>query len=32
VWKGYAIKTRIHPYRSSFREFWRTVMRFMRFD
>ena len=32
IWKGYAIKTRIHPYRSSFREFWRTVRRFMRFD
>ncbi len=32
LWKGYAIKNRIHPYRPSFREFVQTVRRFMRFD
>jgi anaerobic magnesium-protoporphyrin IX monomethyl ester cyclase len=32
LWKGYAIKNRIHPYRPSFREFAETVQRFMRFD
>jgi anaerobic magnesium-protoporphyrin IX monomethyl ester cyclase len=32
LWKGYAIKNRIHPYRSSIREFVQTVRRFMRFD
>ena len=32
VWKGYAIKNRIHPYRPSFREFVATVRRFMQFD
>jgi anaerobic magnesium-protoporphyrin IX monomethyl ester cyclase len=32
LWKGYAIKNRIHPYRPSFREFLQTIQRFMRFD
>jgi anaerobic magnesium-protoporphyrin IX monomethyl ester cyclase len=32
LWKGYAIKNRIHPYRPSFREFVQTVRRFMKFD
>ncbi len=32
LWKGYAIKNRIHPYRPSTREFLLTVRRFMRFD
>jgi anaerobic magnesium-protoporphyrin IX monomethyl ester cyclase len=32
LWKGYAVKNRIHPYRPSFREFVQTVQRFMRFD
>ena len=32
LWKGYAIKSRIHPYRPSPREFMQTVGRFMRFD
>jgi radical SAM superfamily enzyme YgiQ (UPF0313 family) len=32
LWKGYAVKSRIHPYRPSFREFLQTVRRFMRFD
>lgn len=32
LWKGYAVKNRIHPYRPSFREFVQTVRRFMRFD
>ena len=32
LWKGYAIKNRIHPYRPSFREFVATVRRFMQFD
>ena len=32
LWKGYAIKNRIHPYRPSFREFVQTVRRFMTFD
>jgi anaerobic magnesium-protoporphyrin IX monomethyl ester cyclase len=32
LWKGYAIKNRIHPYRPSFREFLQTVQRFMSFD
>jgi anaerobic magnesium-protoporphyrin IX monomethyl ester cyclase len=32
VWKGYAIKNRIHPYRPSTREFVGTVRRFMKFD
>jgi anaerobic magnesium-protoporphyrin IX monomethyl ester cyclase len=32
VWKGYAIKSRIHPYRPSPREFLKTVRRFMKFD
>jgi len=32
LWKGYAVKSRIHPYRPSFREFVQTVQRFMRFD
>ncbi|MGD8625038.1 MAG: radical SAM protein [Anaerolineae bacterium] len=32
VWKGFAIKNRIHPYRPSPREFLETVGRFMRFD
>jgi anaerobic magnesium-protoporphyrin IX monomethyl ester cyclase len=31
LWKGYAIKARIHPYRPSPGEFLRTVRRFMRF-
>ena len=32
LWKGYAIKNRIHPYRPSLGEFVQTVRRFMRFD
>jgi anaerobic magnesium-protoporphyrin IX monomethyl ester cyclase len=32
LWKGYAIKSRIHPYRTSLREFAQTVQRFMKFD
>jgi radical SAM superfamily enzyme YgiQ (UPF0313 family) len=32
LWKGYAIKNRIHPYRPSSREFVQTVRRFMSFD
>jgi hypothetical protein len=32
VWKGLAIKNRIHPYRPSPREFVQAVRRFMRFD
>jgi anaerobic magnesium-protoporphyrin IX monomethyl ester cyclase len=32
LWKGFAIKNRIHPYRTSFREFMQTVRRFMKFD
>ncbi|HSJ58969.1 MAG TPA: radical SAM protein [Anaerolineae bacterium] len=32
LWKGYAVKSRIHPYRPSPREFLQTVRRFMRFD
>lgn len=32
LWKGYAVKDRIHPYRPSPREFVQTVRRFMRFD
>jgi len=32
LWKGYAIKSRIHPYRPPFREFVQTVRRFMKFD
>lgn len=32
LWKGYAVKNRIHPYRPSLREFVQTVARFMRFD
>jgi anaerobic magnesium-protoporphyrin IX monomethyl ester cyclase len=32
LWKGYAIKSRIHPYRPSTREFVQTVRRFMKFD
>jgi radical SAM superfamily enzyme YgiQ (UPF0313 family) len=32
LWKGYAIKNRIHPYRPSFREYVQTVQRFMSFD
>lgn len=32
LWKGYAIKNRIHPYRPSPREFVQTVQRFMKFD
>ena len=32
LWKGYAVKNRIHPYRPSLREFVQTVQRFMRFD
>jgi len=32
LWKGYAIKSRIHPYRSSAHEFVQTVRRFMKFD
>jgi anaerobic magnesium-protoporphyrin IX monomethyl ester cyclase len=32
LWKGYAIKSRIHPYQPSPREFLQTVRRFMRFD
>ena len=31
VWKGYAIKSRVHPYRPSLREFVQTVRRFMNF-
>ena len=32
LWKGYAVKKRIHPYNPSFREFVQTVRRFMKFD
>jgi radical SAM superfamily enzyme YgiQ (UPF0313 family) len=32
LWKGYAVKNRIHPYQPSFREFVQTVRRFMKFD
>ena len=32
LWKGYAVKNRIHPYRPSLREFVQTVQRFMKFD
>jgi radical SAM superfamily enzyme YgiQ (UPF0313 family) len=32
LWKGYAIKNRIHPYRPSPGEFLQAVHRFMRFD
>ena len=32
LWKGYAIKNRIHPYRPTMREFVQTVRRFMSFD
>ncbi|HEY64386.1 MAG TPA: B12-binding domain-containing radical SAM protein [Caldilineae bacterium] len=32
LWKGYAIKRWIHPYRSSPREFLYTAFRFMQFD
>jgi anaerobic magnesium-protoporphyrin IX monomethyl ester cyclase len=32
LWKGYAVKNRLHPYRPSPGEFVRTVRRFMRFD
>jgi radical SAM superfamily enzyme YgiQ (UPF0313 family) len=32
LWKGWAIKNRIHPYRPSLREFVQTVQRFMQFD
>ncbi len=32
LWKGYAIKNRMHPYRPSTREFVQTVRRFMKFD
>jgi radical SAM superfamily enzyme YgiQ (UPF0313 family) len=31
LWKGYAIKARIHPYRPSIREFLITVRRFFQF-
>jgi anaerobic magnesium-protoporphyrin IX monomethyl ester cyclase len=32
LWKGFAIKNRIHPYKPSLREFAQTVLRFMKFD
>jgi radical SAM superfamily enzyme YgiQ (UPF0313 family) len=32
LWKGFAIKNRIHPYKPSTREFVQTVRRFMSFD
>jgi radical SAM superfamily enzyme YgiQ (UPF0313 family) len=32
LWKGYAVKNRIHPYRLSLREFVQAVRRFMKFD
>jgi radical SAM superfamily enzyme YgiQ (UPF0313 family) len=32
LWKGYAVKNRIHPYRPSPVEFLQTVRRFMSFD
>ncbi len=32
LWKGYAVKSRIHPYRPPLREFLQTVGRFMKFD
>lgn len=32
LWKGLAIKNRIHPYRPSFREFVQTTRRFLQFD
>jgi anaerobic magnesium-protoporphyrin IX monomethyl ester cyclase len=31
LWKGYAIKSRIHPYHPSMREFMQTVLKFMKF-
>jgi anaerobic magnesium-protoporphyrin IX monomethyl ester cyclase len=31
LWKGYAIKSRIHPYHPSMREFMYTVLKFMKF-
>jgi radical SAM superfamily enzyme YgiQ (UPF0313 family) len=32
LWKGYAVKSRIHPYRPSPHEFAQAVRRFMQFD
>jgi anaerobic magnesium-protoporphyrin IX monomethyl ester cyclase len=32
LWKGYAIKDRIHPYSPSLKEYALTVRRFMKFD
>lgn len=32
LWKGYAVKNRIHPYKPSPQEFVQAVRRFMRFD
>jgi anaerobic magnesium-protoporphyrin IX monomethyl ester cyclase len=32
LWKGYAVKNRIHPYHPSPREFLHTVRRFIQFD
>jgi anaerobic magnesium-protoporphyrin IX monomethyl ester cyclase len=32
LWKGYAIKSRIHPYRPSMRVFMQTVLKFIKFD
>ncbi len=32
LWKGYAVKSRIHPYRPSVREYIQTVRRFMKYD
>jgi anaerobic magnesium-protoporphyrin IX monomethyl ester cyclase len=32
LWKGYAVKNRIHPYRPSPIEFMQTARRFMKFD
>jgi hypothetical protein len=32
VWRGYAIKNRIHPHHLSFKEFVQTVRHFMDMD
>jgi len=32
LWKGYAIKTRIHPHKLGLKDLWRTVRHFMELD
>ena len=32
LWKGYAVKKRVHPYHPSLAEYIETILRFMRFD